>query len=132
MPLVVARFAADAVLLLHLAFVVFVLVGGMLVLHRPVWAALHLPSAAWGAFVELTGTICPLTPLENALRRSAGAAGYGGGFIEHYLIPLIYPAGLTPRVQLLLGLVVLVVNVPLYALAWRRWRSARDHGAGGG
>ena len=120
-----SRFAADAVLVVHLAFIVFVLVGGVLVLHRRTWAALHLPAAAWGAYAELTGTICPLTPLENSFRRAAGAAGYEGGFIEHYLIPLIYPAGLTPRVQLVLGLVVLAVNVPVYAMAWRKWRMTR-------
>ena len=123
------RLAADAVLLAHLAFIAFVLAGGLLVLHRPLWAALHLPAAAWGAFAEITGTLCPLTPLENSLRRSAGAQGYEGGFIEHYLLPLIYPAGLTPRVQIVLGLVVLTVNVPIYAWAWRRWRKNMTRGA---
>jgi uncharacterized protein DUF2784 len=122
---VISRIAADAVLVAHLAFIAHVLVGGLLVLHHRMWAAFHLPAAAWGAFAELTGTLCPLTPLENSLRRSAGAAGYEGGFIEHYLIPLIYPAGLTPRAQLAIGLVVLVINVPIYALAWRRWRRER-------
>jgi hypothetical protein len=125
----IPRLAADAVLVAHLAFIVFVLAGGLLVLHRPIWAALHLPAAAWGAFAELTGTICPMTPLESSLRRSAGAAGYEGGFIEHYLLPLIYPAGLTPGVQIALGLVVLLVNVPVYAFAWQKWRRhRRPHG----
>jgi hypothetical protein len=119
---VILRVAADALLIAHLAFIAFVLVGGLLVLHRPIWAALHLPAAAWGAFAELTGTVCPLTPLENSLRRAAGAAGYEGAFIEHYILPIIYPAGLTPRVQIVLGLVVLAVNVPVYVLAWRHWR----------
>lgn len=121
----IPRLAADAVLVVHLAFIAFVLVGGVLVLHHRIWAVLHLPAAAWGAFAELTGTLCPLTPLENSLRRSAGAAGYEGGFIEHYLIPLIYPAGLTPRVQIVLGLVVLAINVPVYAMAWRKRRMTR-------
>jgi hypothetical protein len=121
----ILRLAADAVLLVHLAFVVFVLVGGALVLRRGIWAAVHLPAVAWGTFTELSGTICPLTPLENSLRRSAGAAGYDGGFVEHYLIPLIYPAGLTPRIQVVLGLVVLAINVPVYALAWRKRRMTR-------
>jgi len=116
------RLAADAVLVIHLAFIAFVLLGGTLVLHRGIWAAFHLPAVTWGAFAELTGTICPLTPLENYLQRSAGTAGYEGGFVEHYLIPLIYPAGLTPRVQVVLGLVVLAVNVPVYALAWWKRR----------
>jgi hypothetical protein len=122
---VILRLAADAVLVLHLAFILFVLIGCALVLHRGIWAAIHLPAVAWGAFAELSGSICPLTPLENSLRRAAGAAGYDGGFIEHYLIPLIYPAGLTPRVQVVLGLVVLAINVPAYALAWRNRRMTR-------
>jgi hypothetical protein len=84
-----------------------------------------LPAVVWGAFAELSGTICPLSPLENSLRRSAGAAGYDGSFIEHYLIPLIYPAGLTPRIQVVLGLVALAVNVPVYAVAWRKRRMTR-------
>ena len=121
----IPRLAADAVLVVHLAFIVFVLVGGLLVLHRPIFAAMHLPAAGWAVFAELSGTICPLTPLENSLRRSAGAAGYEGGFIEHYLVPLIYPSGLTPRIQILLGLVVLAVNLAVYALAWQRWRRGR-------
>ena len=121
----IPRLAADALLIAHLAFIVFVLAGGLLVLHRRIWAAVHLPAVAWGAFAELTGTVCPLTPLENSLRRAAGSTGYEGSFIEHYLVPLIYPAALTPRVQLVLGLVVLFVNAPVYALAFRRWRHDR-------
>jgi hypothetical protein len=123
---VILRLAADAVLVIHVAFIAFVLMGGVLVLRRGIWAAFHLPAVAWGAFAEMTGTICPLTPLENSLRRSAGGAGYDGSFIEHYLIPLIYPAGLTPRVQVALGLAVLAVNVPVYALAWRKRRMTRS------
>ena len=122
----IPRLTADAVLVAHLAFIAFVLAGGLLVLHRRAWAALHLPAAAWGAYAELTATVCPLTPLENSLRRAAGVAGYEGGFIEHYILPLIYPGALTPSVQLALGLVVLFVNVPIYALAWRRWRRERQ------
>jgi len=124
---VIPRLAADALLIAHLAFIVFVLAGGLLVLHRRIWAAVHLPAVAWGAFAELTGTVCPLTPLENSLRRAAGSTGYEGSFIAHYLVPLIYPAALTPRVQLVLGLVVLFVNAPVYALAFRRWRRARPN-----
>ena len=118
----IPRLAADALLIAHLAFIVFVLAGGFLVLHRRIWAAAHLPALAWGAFAELTGTVCPLTPLENSLRRAAGSTGYEGSFIEHYLVPLIYPDALTPRVQVVLGLVVLLVNAPVYALVWRQWR----------
>jgi len=119
---VIPRLAADALLIAHLAFIVFVLAGGFLVLHRRIWAAVHLPAAAWGAFAELTGTVCPLTPLENSLRRAAGSVGYEGSFIEHYLVPLIYPNALTPRIQVVLGLAVLLVNASVYAFAWRQWK----------
>jgi hypothetical protein len=84
----------------------------------------HLPAAAWAAYTEFTGTICPLTPLENALRRGAGEAGYEGGFVEHYVIPLIYPAGLTARAQLVLGAIIIGINAAVYAVAIvRRVRS---------
>lgn len=117
------RLAADAVLIVHLAFIVFVVLGGLAVLRWPRLALIHLPAVAWGVALELNGWLCPLTPLENALRRAAGEAGYAGGFIEHYLLALIYPAGLTPTIQLWLGLGVLAVNLPIYAwLLWRRRR----------
>lgn len=115
---------ADLLVLLHLAFILFVLFGGLLVLRwrRLLW--LHLPVVAWGAAIEFVGWVCPLTPLENRLRAAAGDAGYGGGFIEHYLIPLIYPADLTRELQWLLGAVVLVVNAVVY---WRVLRGrSRD------
>ncbi|WP_439888859.1 DUF2784 domain-containing protein [Pseudomonas sp. MBLB4123] len=115
-----SRLAADAVLVVHLLFILFVLLGGLLVLRWRVLAWLHLPAALWGAVVELYSLQCPLTPLENALRRAAGEQGYDGGFVEQYLLPLIYPAGLTPGVQLLLGVLVLVVNGAIYGyLLWR-------------
>ncbi|SOZ36495.1 DUF2784 domain-containing protein [Cupriavidus neocaledonicus] len=113
---------ADLVVIAHALFIVFVVAGGLLVLRWPRAAWVHLPAAVWGVLIEWAGWICPLTPLENALRRAAGQAGYSGGFVERYLLPLIYPAGLTPAVQLWLGLVVLVVNVAIYALWWRRRR----------
>lgn len=119
------RVLADAVLVLHLAFIVFVLAGGLLAL-RWRWApAVHLPAALWGVFVELTGGVCPLTPLESALRRAAGAAGYSGGFIEHYLLPAIYPSALTHRIQLSLAALVVVANVLAYWAVWRRRRRPR-------
>ena len=121
-----ARLAADAVVLVHLAFVVFVVVGGFLAMHWPRIAWLHVPAALWGAWVEFTATICPLTPLENALRRRAGESGYAGGFIEHYLIPLLYPDGLTPAHQRWIGAFFVAVNVAAYALAIRRARRRRD------
>ncbi|GLZ84626.1 hypothetical protein Pres01_06770 [Metapseudomonas resinovorans] len=117
------RIAADAVLLLHLAFILFVVTGGLLVLKWPRLALVHLPAVAWGATVEFFHLICPLTPLENRLRRAAGEQGYSGGFIEHYLVPMIYPAGLTPAIQLWIGAFVLLLNlVPYGLLAMRLMR----------
>ena len=118
------RLAADAVLAAHLAFVLFLVCGGLLVLRTPRLAWLHLPAVAWGAFVELSGSICPLTPLEVTLRRGAGEAGYGGDFIEHYLVSLIYPAGLTRELQMALGAAALLLNLIVYFILWRR-RSIR-------
>lgn len=118
------RLAADAVVLLHLGFILFVLLGGLLLLRWPRLAWLHAPAAAWGMAVEFLHFYCPLTPLENHFRQAAGEHGYSGGFIEHYLIPLIYPVGLTETVQTALGLLVLTVNLPPYGLlVWRRLRS---------
>lgn len=113
---------ADAVLALHLGFIVFVVLGGLLALRRPVTAVLHLPALLWGAWIELTGGVCPLTPLENELRRAAGGAGYEGSFIEHYIVPMIYPPGLTPRHQIVLGLLLLAGNAVIYVLMVRRMR----------
>lgn len=115
-----ARLAADAVMLLHLGFILFVLLGGLLVLRWPRLAWLHLPAVAWGMAVEFLHLYCPLTPLENHFRQAAGELGYGGGFIEHYLIPLIYPASLTEAIQIGLGLAVLAINLPPYLLLTRR------------
>ena len=122
------RLLADAVVALHLAFILFVVGGGALVLWRRGWAVLHVPAVAWGAWTEFTGTLCPLTPWEQALRRQAGEAGYAGGFVEHYVVPLIYPAALTPRLQFALGVFVLLLNAAIYAAAWRRWRRAARAG----
>ena len=116
MPL---RIAADAVFLIHFAFVLFVAGGALLVLRRPRLAWLHLPAAAWGIGIELVGGRCPLTPLENRLRWAAGLEGYEGGFVERYLVPIVYPAGLTREIQIGLGLAVLGLNGWLY---WRLWR----------
>lgn len=118
------RLAADAVLVLHALFVVFVVAGGLLVLRWPRLAWLHLPCAAWGALIEFAGWICPLTPLENRLRRLGGEAGYEGGFVETYLLAALYPEGLSRPVQWALGGLVLVVNGAVYGwiLARRRRR----------
>jgi len=114
------RLLADALVVFHLAFIVFAVGGGLLVLARPWVAWLHVPAALWATGIEFSGALCPLTPWEQALRVDAGQAGYAGSFIEHYLLPLIYPAGLTPRVQIVLGAAVLALNVAVYAVAWRR------------
>lgn len=114
------RLAADAVLVVHFIFIVFAVAGATLVLRWPWVAWLHLPSVAWAVVVEWMGWICPLTPLENILREAAGQRGYEGGFLEHYLWPLIYPAGLSRGVQFALGGAVLLINVAAYAALWRR------------
>jgi len=118
-----ARILADVVLVVHFAFIAFVVAGGLLVLWRRAIAFVHLPAVAWAAYTEFTSTICPLTPWEQALRARAGE-GYTGGFVEHYLLPVIYPSALTPRVQLVLGLLVVALNAAIYALVWWRARSS--------
>ena len=109
------RLAADAVLLFHLAYIVFAVFGGLLALRWRWWPLLHLPAVAWAFYVELTGSLCPLTSVENSFRLSAGQSGYAGGFVEHYLLPLVYPAGLTREVQFILAATVLGVNLAVYA-----------------
>jgi hypothetical protein len=117
------RILADAVLVLHLAFILFVVLGGWLVAIRPKLIWLHLPVVAWGAAVEIFGLTCPLTPLENWLRDRGGETGYSGGFIDHYLTPLMYPAGLTRGMQFALGGFVIAVNLAAYATIWYRRRA---------
>jgi hypothetical protein len=113
---------ADLVVVLHVAFVVFVVLGGLLALRWPRVLWIHAPAAVWGALIELGGWICPLTPLENELRRRGGEAGYAGGFVEHYVLPVLYPGALTRGVQLVLGALVIVVNVAVYAVVISRMR----------
>lgn len=110
---------ADLVLLFHALFVLFVLFGGFVVLRWPRLAIYHLPATMWGVVVEIGGCICPLTYLENYLRRLAGESGYGGTCIEHYLEPILYPIGLTEHFQILLGLAILSVNLVIYVHIWR-------------
>ena len=111
---------ADAVTVLHFAFIVFAVVGALAVRRWPRLAWLHVPAVLWAAVVEIAGWICPLTPLETSLRVAAGAEGYTTSFVEHYLAPLIYPDQLTRRAQVLLGIAVLCVNAPVYGLLWAR------------
>lgn len=119
---------ADAVLVLHLAFIVFAVAGGLLLWRWPRVVWLHVPAVLWGVGIELSGGMCPLTPLENRLRQFAGEAGYAVGFIEHYLLPLIYPPGLTPAWQWLLGGGLAVFNVLVYACWWHRRERGRRQG----
>lgn len=114
--------AANLVFLLHLGFIVFVVLGGLLVLRWPRIAFAHLPCAAWGVAIEFGGWICPLTPLEWRLRALAGEAVVAGGFIERYLWPLVYPAELTRGTQYALGAAVIAINLAFYAMALRRRR----------
>ena len=122
----IATILADALVLLHLLFVVFVMTGGFLLVRWPRLLWLHLPAAAWGAFIEFSGGICPLTPLENSLRVLGGGSAYSGDFVERYLLPLLYPAQLTPALQQVLGGVVVGVNLLAYALAYRAWQRRAD------
>jgi uncharacterized membrane protein YhhN len=114
------RILADLVVGLHFLFVLFVVLGGLLVLRWPRLAYVHVPVAIYGALIELVGWICPLTPLENSLRARAGEVGYQGSFIEHYILPVLYPSALTRPVQLVLGFLVLALNLAIYCYFLRR------------
>ena len=115
---------ADLILLVHLAFVIFAALGALAAFAWRWIPLIHLPAATWAVFVELSGGICPLTPLENSLRQASGERRYPGGFIEHYLTPILYPSGLSSRTQLFLGTALLAFNVLLYTLVFLRRRSA--------
>ena len=118
---------ADLVVTIHALFVVFVVVGGFLAIWKPWIAFVHVPAALWGAFIEFYGGICPLTPMENHYRRLAGEGGYSGGFIEHYITPILYPEGLTREMQFVFGGSVVVINVIAYGILL--WRIARRRGS---
>ncbi len=125
----VYRLLADCLVFIHLAFVVFVVAGGFLILWRPSLRWIHLPAVAWGVLIEFSGWICPLTPWEQALRLKAGQVGYGGGFIAHYILSILYPQGLTPGVQIALALLVIGVNVGIYTFVeYRRARAIKGRG----
>ncbi len=121
---VLHEMAADLVLLVHLGFIVFVVLGGLLALRYRWMAYLHIPAALWGAFVEISGRICPLTIWENDLRRSAGEFEYAESFIEHYVVPVIYPVGLTRTAQFAIAVLVIVTNVVIYG--WLIYRAKRS------
>jgi hypothetical protein len=113
---------ADAIVVLHMLFILFVVGGGFLALKWPKLIYLHIPAAIWGVYIEFSGGICPLTPWENWLRFRSDQMGYQGGFIEHYIIPIIYPVGLTRDVQIVLGFVALLINLVAYGLWIFQWR----------
>ena len=119
------RVLADLVVLLHFAFVAFAVLGGLLVLRWTRVAWLHLPALAWVAYIEFYQHYCPLTPLENRLREQAGLGSYSGGFIDHYIMPVIYPPGLTPGIQLVLGIALVASYLVIYGLAWRLYKRKR-------
>ncbi len=116
----VFRFLADAVVIFHLAFVAFALFGGLLVIKWKRLAWIHIPSAAWAVIMEFTGMICPLTPLENYFRNKGGLSGYDTGFVEHYIMPILYPESLDSSLQIVLGILVIVVNAGIYAWVFRQ------------
>jgi len=119
------RVLANSVLLIHLGFILFVLLGGVLVYWKRKILFLHIPAAAWGAFVEFSGWICPLTPLENLFRNKAGQMGYSGDFLENYITQIIYLEGLTQEMQIVFGIIVLVFNSVIYGWLIKNWMSAR-------
>ncbi len=121
----ICRFLADATLVIHLLFIVFAVAGAFAALRWRLLVWAHLPCALWAVAIEWGGWICPLTPLEVFFRRCAGQAGYAGGFVQHYLLPVIYPHNLTREIQVGLGIGVLLVNLLAYALVVRRMRSPK-------
>ncbi len=119
------RLLADLLVVVHLLFIGFAVFGGAFALRWPKAAWLHLPALAWAAWIELTGGICPLTPLENRLRAQAGEAGYAGSFVDHYLVPIVYPAGLTREWQWALVALLVAINAEIYGAVLRRMRGRR-------
>ena len=111
----IAGLAADIIVLVHLGFIMFAALGGFLVVRRPKFAFLHLPGALWGVLIAFGGWVCPLTPLEMYFRQLADQAGYDGGFVDHYVMPIVYPDGLTRGMQIAFGVTILAVNLLVYA-----------------
>ncbi len=120
------RLAADGVLLAHLGFILFVSLGGLLAFYRLRLALLHLPAAAWGVYIEISGGVCPLTSVEKQLRLAAGQAGYDGGFIEHWLLTIIYPSGLTREIQYVLAGGLIAINIVIYCCLLMRLRAKKS------
>ena len=120
------RVTADLIVLLHACFVLYVMLGCLLVLWKPYLAWVHIPAALWGATIEFFGWICPLTPLENMLRAKGNGGAYSTGFVEHYIIPLLYPTTLTRKMQLSLGIAVLAINGLIYLAVWQKNKKVTD------
>jgi hypothetical protein len=125
------RLLAEALVAFHFLFVLFVIAGGFVVLRWRWTMWLHLPAAAWGIFVEMTGTLCPLTPLENNFRAWGGEGGYEGGFIEHYIRPVLYPEGLTSGAQIVLGCLIVLINVICYSGLYYQRQRTRERAQSG-
>jgi len=119
------RILAEFVVIIHFSFVLFVLLGGLLVLKYWRCAWLHVPAILWAVLISFAGWDCPLTPLENGLRQQGGTAGYGNGFTEHYILPILYPTALTRNLQIALGLFVLMLNTAVYVFVILRYRRVR-------
>jgi len=114
------RLLADIIVILHFGFILFVVCGGVLALRWRAFIWLHLPAVLWGVIIEWSGWICPLTPLENLLRYKAGQTVYSGGFVEHYILPIIYPDFLTRKIQIVIGILVILINLIIYVAVWKK------------
>ena len=121
-----SRIIADLLVMLHFGFIVFVVLGGLLLLRYRWLVVVHMPAVLWGVLLEFRGWYCPLTDWENDFRRAANQAGYSGGFVEHYIIPLIYPAGLTTNIQIMLGALVVLANLLIYAYVIKSFIGRRE------
>ncbi len=119
------RFLADFIVVFHFIFIIFALLGGLLGLWKKWYLLIHLPAGCWIAVVEFQGWICPLTPLENHFRVLSKTSGYEGGFVEHYLIPIIYPPGLTHQIQYVLGTIAVAINLGIYLFVFSRWKAKK-------
>jgi len=116
----------DLVVIVHALFIVFVILGGLSLIARRYLIVVHLPAAIWASLMSFMGWTCPLTPLENYLRNAAGADGYTGGFVEHYLMPVIYPVGITANIHIILGILVVLLNISIYAFVYHKYRVKRN------
>ena len=121
------RVAADFVVIIHFGFIVFVVLGGLLSFSWPKVVWLHLPAVVWGVVIEFAGFVCPLTPLENRLRVAAGEGGYSSGFIDQYLVPVVYPDGLNRPTQVVLGVLVVLINLVLYSVVVAKWKRNKEN-----